>query len=362
MKSKRFVALVTVLILIVMLTTVVGINAVSAQSVCSPATPIPVPFSKDGAGTFCYQAATLCGYINSWNVSTLSINGNSYANTWVDGSSIPPLNGVYTITYVGNFAWSHFEIGGTCLGGTSTNTPVPTNTITRTPTPNYTPTRTVTPAGDLGFGSVSGTVTDAITGAPIAGAVVECNHGSIFTPYEEHCNYTATTGADGTYLFDNNIHFYMTDTVTVYVDAAGYGSRMIVVNPIPSANLVVDAPMSLLPTATRTPTPGPSLTPTITPTRTTTLSPTPTLTGGICSPVNQVISAPFVFDGAGTYCWQSNSLGTFIMSFNTSNLSVNGVNLTNMFAMTASLPPQINGYWYISYTGPFPWSHFEAQP
>jgi endo-1,4-beta-xylanase len=120
--------------------------------VCSPATVIAVPFAKDGAGTFCYQAPSLCGYINSWNLTTLSINGTNYTNIWAAGSSIAPLNGSYTITYASSVAWGHFEIGGTPCGAPGpTNTPPPGFTPTRTNTPGAgptnTPTRTLTPSG-----------------------------------------------------------------------------------------------------------------------------------------------------------------------------------------------------------------------
>jgi hypothetical protein len=50
-------------------------------------------------------------------------------------------------------------------------------------------------------------------------------------------------------------------------------------------------------------------TPTFTPTATLTQGP------GACSPVSAVITAPFQFDGAGTFCWQVSSL-SFINSWN----------------------------------------------
>ncbi len=143
-KTRRFSLVITVLVVI--LATIASMSAVSAQSVCSPATAISVPFAKDGAGTFCYQASSLCGYINSWNLNTLQINGASYLNVWASGSSIPPLNGGYTITYVSSVAWGHFEIAGTCGGSNPTNTPPPgpTATFTRTPTQGTGPTATRT--------------------------------------------------------------------------------------------------------------------------------------------------------------------------------------------------------------------------
>jgi hypothetical protein len=94
----------------------------------------------------------------------------------------------------------------------------------------------------------------------------------------------------------------------------------------------------------------------VTPTRT----PTRTPTGGPpCSPATS-ISIPFEYNGSGTLCWQISSLN-FINSWNLSSLTVNGVNFTNLYATAGQLPPQINGFWYISYSGSFPWSHFEAK-
>jgi hypothetical protein len=157
MKIKRFLLAVT--ILAVILTGVIGAaTSASAATICSPATAISVPFAKDGAGDFCYVTSTLCSFINSWNTTTVEVNGTAYTNIWVAGSSIAPVNGVYTIHYNSAVAWGHFEIGAPC----GSSTPVPSNTPTRvvtgptatrtnTPivvistTPVFTPTRTKTP-------------------------------------------------------------------------------------------------------------------------------------------------------------------------------------------------------------------------
>ena len=126
-------------------------------------------------------------------------------------------------------------------------------------------------------------------------------------------------------------------------------------------------------TSTRSNTPtGATLTRSRTPTRTPTSvtatrsrTPTRTPTGGTggstCSPVNATISAPFTYDGSGTFCWQASNLGTYINSWNLANLTINGVNYTNTYVFTSSLPAKINGYWYVSYTGNYAWSHFEAK-
>ncbi|MGB7539743.1 MAG: hypothetical protein WBM17_14470 [Anaerolineales bacterium] len=115
------------------------------------------------------------------------------------------------------------------------------------------------------------------------------------------------------------------------------------------------------PTATRTNTPGG-------PTPTRTRTPTSGGDGGTaCSPVSATITAPFSKDGAGTFCWRSNNLGSFINSWNLAALTVNGVDFTNKYAFTTgpntpALPAKMSdGYWYIYYVGNYAWSHFEAK-
>ena len=124
------------------------------------------------------------------------------------------------------------------------------------------------------------------------------------------------------------------------------------------------------PTATRTRTPTSAVS-TVTPTKTLTLTPlaptntpiaaTPTPGGGSCSPVTSTISAPFTYDGAGTFCWKSSNLGSYINNWNMTSLTINGANFTNMYIASGSYPAQIGGYWYVSYNGPYAWSHFEAK-
>lgn len=147
-------------------------------------------------------------------------------------------------------------------------------------------------------------------------------------------------------------------------------------------------------TATRTNTPGITSTPTRTQTRTNTptgpiptntvgasatltrtptqivgasntpAAPTSTPTSGsgtTCSPVSATITAPFTYDGVGTFCWQSSNLGGYVNSWNTSSVTINGVNITNLYMAAGSYPAKIGGYWYVAYNGPYAWSHFEAK-
>jgi mannan endo-1,4-beta-mannosidase len=116
------------------------------------------------------------------------------------------------------------------------------------------------------------------------------------------------------------------------------------------------------PTNTPTGTVRPTNTPTVTVRPTNTPAPTPTPGGSApCSPVTATITAPFSFDGAGTFCWQIASIPSYINSWNLDSLTINGVQYTNTYAFASNLPPKINGFWYVSYTGSYPWSHFEAK-
>ncbi len=148
------------LIAIIILATIIGnTHKANAAAVCTPATAITAPYAKDGVGDVCLQSSSLCTYINSWNVTTLEVNGTAYTNLYVAAASIAPLNGAYTIHYVSSVAWGHFEIGGTCatsptnttapatIAPTKTNTPPPAPTLTGSAT--KTSTRTNTPAISL---------------------------------------------------------------------------------------------------------------------------------------------------------------------------------------------------------------------
>jgi len=79
-------------------------------------------------------------------------------------------------------------------------------------------------AGDLGWGKIHGKITDAVTGAPIAGATVMCSHNSYTSP--ARCSGSTTTNADGMFIFDN-VFFHDTDTIKLIVQAAGYQPKEI---------------------------------------------------------------------------------------------------------------------------------------
>lgn len=157
---------IIVTLLVALLATYIGINNARAAAVCSPATAVASPFSKDGVGDFCWQASSLCTYINSWNLTTLEVNGTAYTNTYVAAGSIVPLNGGYTIHYVSSVAWGHFEMGGACSGGT-VNTPTRTATAVSGATATRTPTQTVGASPTSGA-SLTPSRTATRTNTPVA--------------------------------------------------------------------------------------------------------------------------------------------------------------------------------------------------
>jgi len=115
-------------------------------------------------------------------------------------------------------------------------------------------------------------------------------------------------------------------------------------------------------TATRTRTPTQGTVVVNTPTRTSTpVTPTTPPPGGACSPVTSTITAPFTYDGAGTFCWQSSNLGSYVNSWNTTSVTINGTNVTNLYVASGSYPAKINGYWYVAYNSSVAWGHFEAK-
>jgi endo-1,4-beta-xylanase len=133
-----------------------------------------------------------------------------------------------------------------------------------------------------------------------------------------------------------------------------------------SSNITVSEAGGTQPTPTRTNTPttvGPTNTPTKTPTPGTgpTNTPVPTTSGGACSPVTSIITAPFTWDGAGVKCWQIATIPSYVNNWNNNSVSINGTSYTNVYVAAGSLPAKINGNYYISFDGSFAWSHLEVR-
>jgi hypothetical protein len=125
----------------------------TCDSGCSSVQNITTDFTQNGSGTYCFFIPCVGSYINSWNLTTLEVNGQDFTNSWVSASSLPAtIDGGYYIYYVGNYGWAHFEAVGAC-SGTVTETPTPV--VTETPTPVVTETPTPGETAPPGVGDVS---------------------------------------------------------------------------------------------------------------------------------------------------------------------------------------------------------------
>jgi len=78
---------------------------------CSPVTAtITAPFTQDGVGTFCWQSSNLGAYINSWNLTSLTVNGVNETNLYVAVGSLPAkISGYWYVSYNSTVSYSHFE-------------------------------------------------------------------------------------------------------------------------------------------------------------------------------------------------------------------------------------------------------------
>ncbi len=153
---------------------------------CSPAVEITMPFTKDGAGHFCFVTTCIAAPINSWNLTRLSINGVDFTNRWADCPILPePIDGKYYIEYDSTYAWGHFEATGSCCGGV---TAAPTNPPTTPPTdpPSAPPTATPTPA-------MTGYTLVISTGASMTGTTVSINPPGATYSYPATVSYDVPT-------------------------------------------------------------------------------------------------------------------------------------------------------------------------
>jgi hypothetical protein len=92
---------------------------------------------------------------------------------------------------------------------------LPTPILTDTP-PALTPLATTTfIAGDLGWGSIHGKVTDATTGAAVVGAKITCDHFSYTSP--ARCQGDTFTDIDGNYFFNNIFFFTFPELISDFV-------------------------------------------------------------------------------------------------------------------------------------------------
>jgi len=199
----------------------------------------------------------------------------------------------------------------------------------------------------------TGHVYDAATGLGISGATVGV---SLDVPR----TYSTTTDATGAYSLMVPMG-YTCHIMSLSASAPGYNTLSKAASRVNPNDFSLTKLAALTPTRTSTPG-GPTPTRTRTPTAGPSLTPTKTLTvmPGLCVPT-ATITAPFSYDGAGTFCWQLTSLSGYINSWNTTSVIVNYVNETNLYVAASSLPAKINNSWFINYTSTSASGHFEAK-
>lgn len=145
---------------------------------------------------------------------------------------------------------------------TGTTTPIPASETPIPPPPgkpsntpfagfSYTPV-----TGDLGTGSVYGTVTDATSGIPIAEAAVTCEHSSYTSPVR--CEGITWTNSSGIFAFVP-VFFHDTDRIIIRVEATGYQPGVFEQNFFTFAELKAEIKLQPLPT------PDPNASPTFSP-------------------------------------------------------------------------------------------------
>lgn len=86
---------------------------VTGPTPCANPTPITLPFARNGVGDFCFVTSGNIGFINSWNMQLLEVNGVNLTGLWRSGADLPPrINGNYFIHYVAIVPFAHFEASG----------------------------------------------------------------------------------------------------------------------------------------------------------------------------------------------------------------------------------------------------------
>jgi uncharacterized repeat protein (TIGR02543 family) len=395
-------------------------SPVSTGGDCDNPSSITLPFQQNGAGTYCYFTNGTIGYINSWNMSVVEVNGTDFTNVW--SNSMPArVDEGYYIYYQSTVGWSHLEITGT-NGSTEPAFYSLTTSVTGqgTITPSSgsfeegsTVTLTAAPAAGYLFTGWSGDATGSNPSVSIIMNADKVVSATFTEDIEDPVFYDLTVSVVGLGSVTPNSGSFGEGTIVTLTASAeeGYvfsGWSGAVTGTSSTVSLTMNANKSVVATFTEesgepvyydltvstmglgsvipdggTFEEGTSVTLTATPaagyvfqgwsgdaTGTSssvaivmntdkTVTATFEEEGGteICSsPV--AINIPFVQNGAGQYCWVTETEIAYINSWNLASLEINGVDFTNTWSN--NLPPAIDGKWYISYDGPYGWSHFEA--
>jgi O-glycosyl hydrolase len=240
-----------------------------------------VDYFTVGYGTTTLPAGGSWEFQSSLHLANWGSNYDASNDWWHTGYGVGALPAAYTsTTYIpaylnGAIAWgSAPNCGSVTSTATATSTPTMLSTSTATATstftfvpPSATPTNTPTSISNVDL-TITGKVSDAVTGAPISGAIVSatsCHPRS----------FSATTAADGTYSLLVPASYNCGDLPIGY-SATGYTSYVIAsgINYVTANGTVIN--VALQPSIGATNTPTNTVTATGTATNTVTATSTPT--------------------------------------------------------------------------------------
>ena len=350
----------------------VTINQTGAggPGVCGNQVAISLPLVKEGVGEFCLVTSGDISYVNSWNMQTLEINGVSYANKF--SATLPAkIDGYYYIHYVGALSYAHVEIAGT---NSSTNVPVTGVTVTPATATvalggSATLTATVVPSNASNATVTWSSSATSIATVNASGVVVGLAPGTaVITATTQSGSFTASTTVT---VIDANIPVtgVTVSPTTTSVGIGGTTTLTASVTPSNATNKTItwssDASSIATVSASGVVTGVAAGNATITATTASggfAASSVVTVTTVPTTPCSNPAAAtlPLARDGVGEFCIVTSGTVSNLNSWNMQKVEINGVDFTNKWASTSSLPAKINGSYYIHYVGTFPWSHLEV--
>jgi len=338
---------------------------------CANPTNAALPLTQNGVGDVCFVSSGTVSFVNSWNMQLVEINGVDFTNKWAN--SLPArINGNYYFHYVATVPWAHFEVNGTSSGGTNT---VAVTGVAVTPA-----TASIATGGSVSLSAAvapatASNKTVAWTSSNTSVATVNAS-GSVTGVAAGSATITAKT-QDGGFTSSaavtvTNLNIPVTDVsvspTTASVAAGSTTTLSALVSPANATNKTVtwssSAPAVATVNSAGVVTGVTAGTATITATAQGGVTATSTVTvtgggntGGAACTGGTAITLPFAQNGASDSCFIVSGNVAFLNSWNMQLVEINGVDYTNKWAN--SLPPRINGNYYIHYVATVPWAHLE---
>lgn len=302
---------------------------------------ISLPFSKNGSGTYCWEARGTIDYVNSWGCDEFTINGIDYCGQY-STEILPSEDGIYYISYSSSVAWSYVEINGTNVTGDEYTLTV-SSSVGGSVVPN-------------GGNYPAGTEV-TLTATPDDGYVFDSWGGDASG---ESATIVLTMDSDksvsATFVEENDTNVYY----SLIVNVEGNGSVA------PSGGSYVKGSVVTLEAIADTgnefvswsgDASGTSTSISVTMDTNKSVTATFQLTDGYICENPVTISVPYSQDGAGDYCWVTADDIAYVNSWNMATVEVNGMDFTNTWS--GDLPAKIDGNYYIHYLGLYSWSHLE---